>query len=256
MVLNRFSKSLLQLEDVEGGHMCGKFQVSRYFTFAIARWKLSACTTFEISFFQPVHCPGKNSVSPGAFNQFSKSWPQLDDVEGGNLTGKFQFLQVFYLQWQGETFVHRQHLKFCHFQPVQCASKNPISPKAFSRFSKSLLQLEAVEGGHLGGKFQVRRYCTFAMARWKLSACKTFEVSLFQPVHFPGKNSVSPRAFNQFSKSLPHFDDVEGGHLTGKFQVRRYCTFAMSRWKLSACTTFEISLFQPVHCPSKIPLSP
>ena len=164
--------------------------------------------------------------------------------------------QVFYLQWQGETFVHRQHLKFCHFQPVQCPSKNPVSPKVFNRFSKSLPQLEDFEGGHLGGKFQVRRYCTFAMARWKLSACKTFEVSLFQPVHCPGKNSVSPRAFNQFSKSFPHFDDVEGGHLTGKFQVRRYCTFAMSRWKLSACTTFEISLFQPVHCPSKNPISP
>ena len=79
-------------------------------------------------------------------------------------------------QWQGENFAHRQHLKFCHIQPVHCASKNPMSPKVFNRFSKSFRQLKDVEGGHLGGKFQVRRYFIFAMARWKLCASTTFEI--------------------------------------------------------------------------------
>ena len=36
---------------------------------------------------------------------------------------------ILLLQLQGENFPHQQHLKFCHFQPVLCATKNPISPK-------------------------------------------------------------------------------------------------------------------------------
>ena len=72
--------------------------------------------------------------------------------------------------------MRRQHLKFCHFQPVNWACKNPITPKIYNRFSKSSPQFEDVEGGHLGGKFQVRRYFTFAMAWWKLCASTTFEI--------------------------------------------------------------------------------
>ena len=90
--------------------------------------------------------------------------------------GSFRWAGILLLQWQGENFAHRKHLKFCHFQPVNCASKNPISSTVFNRFSKSLPQLEDVEGGHLGGKFQVPRYFTFAMARWKLCTSTTFEI--------------------------------------------------------------------------------
>ena len=89
---------------------------------------------------------------------------------------RFRHAGIFLVQWQGENFAHQQHLKFCHFQPVHCASKYPISPKVLNRFSKSLPQLEDVEGGHLGGKFQVRRDFTFAMAMWKLCALTTFEI--------------------------------------------------------------------------------
>ena len=89
---------------------------------------------------------------------------------------RFRCAGVLLLQWQGENFAHREHLKFCHFQPVHCASKNPISPKLFNRFSKSLPQREDVEVLYSGGKFQVHRYFTFAMARWKLCASTTFEI--------------------------------------------------------------------------------
>ena len=68
---------------------------------------------------------------------------------------------ILLLQWQGENMAYRQHLKFCHFQPVHWASKNNISPKVFTQFSRSLPQLEDVKGGHLGGKFQVCRCFTF-----------------------------------------------------------------------------------------------
>ena len=107
--------------------------------------------------FQPVHCASKNPISPKVFNRFSKSLPEHDDVEVGIWVESFSCAGILLLQWQCENFAHRQHLKFCHFQPVQCASKNPISPKVFNRFSNSLPQLEDVEGGHFGGKFHVRR---------------------------------------------------------------------------------------------------
>ena len=78
---------------------------------------------------------------------------------------RFRCADILLLQWQGEYFGHRQHLKIYHFQLVHCASKNPTPPKVFNRFSKPLPELEDVEGGHLGGKFQVCRCFTFAMAR-------------------------------------------------------------------------------------------
>ena len=58
--------------------------------------------------------------------------------------GSFRCADILVLQWQGENFAHRQNLKFCHFQLLHCASKNPISPKVFNRFSKSLPELENV----------------------------------------------------------------------------------------------------------------
>ena len=82
---------------------------------------------------------------------------------GGNVSGA----QVFYIcNGNLKTLRIDIILKFCHFQHVHCARKNPISPKVFKRFSKSLPQLEDVEGGHLGEKVSsVAGYLNFAMAR-------------------------------------------------------------------------------------------
>ena len=77
----------------------------------------------------------------------------------------FSCATVLLLQWQGENFAHRQHLKFIHFQPVHCASKNPTPPKVFNRSSKFLPPHKDAESGHLGGKFQVQRYFPLAMER-------------------------------------------------------------------------------------------
>ena len=237
-VFNWFSKSLRQLEDVEGGHLGGKFQVRRYFTFAMVRWKLCASTTFEIMLLSTCTLCRKILYLQRYSGDFrnlgliSKMWTAsiwlksfrcarilLRQWQGENLCiehfwnfatfnlytapAKIIYLQrfstdfrnlprsstmlrvgicvesfrcaaVLLLQWQTENFAHRQHLKFCHNQPVHCASKNPISPKVFNRFSKSLPQLEDADGGHLGVKFQVRRCFTFAMAKWKLCASTAF----------------------------------------------------------------------------------
>ena len=88
----------------------------------------------------------------------------------------FRCAGISFLQCQGEKFAHGEHFKFCQFQRVHCASKNPVSPKVFNRFSKSLPELEDVECGHLGGKFQVRRYFTFGMPTWKLWTSTTFDI--------------------------------------------------------------------------------
>ena len=56
----------------------------------------------------------------------------------------------------------------------------------------------------------------------------------------PAKIAISSTVSNRFSKSLPHLEDVEGGHLGGKFQAPRYFSFAMARLKLWTSTTFEI----------------
>ena len=125
-------------------------------------------------------------------------------------------------------------------QPVQCASKNLISPKIFNRSSKSLPPLEDVEGGNWGERFLMRWYFTFAMARWKLCASTTFEILPLSTCTLCPKIPISPKVFSWFSKSLPQLEDAEGGHLGGKFQLRRYFTFAMARWKRCTSATFEI----------------
>ena len=152
----------------------------------------------------------------------------------------FRCAGILLLQWQGENFAHRQPLKFCHFQPVHYASRNPISPKIFHQLSKSSLQQDDVEGGHLGGKFQMRRYFPFAMARWKLGASTTFEILPLSKCTLCQQKPIFPKVFSRFSKSLLQFEDAEGGHFGGKFHLRRYFKFAMGMWKPCASTTFEI----------------
>ena len=115
--------------------------------------------------FQPVHCASKNNISPEVFARSSRSLSSSKMLTVGIWVECFNCAGILLLQWQSDNFAHRQHLKFCHFQPVHLASKNNISPKVFTRFSRSLLQLEDVEGGHLGGKFQVCRTFTFEIAR-------------------------------------------------------------------------------------------
>ena len=262
-VFNRFWKSLPQLEDVEGGHLRGKFKVCRYFTFAMAKWPLHASTAFEILQISTcTPCQQKSYISKGiqaifeifasarrcgglafgwkvsgaqvfyfcnakvetwridniwnfaTFNlntvpakvlylqRYSKDFRNLSlsakILRVGILLESFSCAGIFLFQWQFENFAHRQHLNFCHFQPVHCASKNPTSPKVFNRLSKSLPQFEEVECGKLGGKFVVRRYFTFAMERQNFARRLHLKFCHFQPVHCASKNPISPKVFNRF----------------------------------------------------------
>ena len=81
----------------------------------MARWKFCASTTFEISHFQPVHCPSKNPISPKVFNRFPKTLLQFEVVEGVHMGGKFQVRRYLTFAITSENFAHRQHLKFPTF---------------------------------------------------------------------------------------------------------------------------------------------
>ena len=190
--------------------------------------------------FQRVLCASKNAISPKVFTDFRNPCSSSKMLRVGIWVESFRCAGILLLQWQGENSAHRQYLKYCHFQPVYWASKNPIFPKILNWFSKSLPQLEDVEGEHLGGKFQVRRYFTFAMAMGKLCALKTFEILPLSTCTLCQKKSYISKGFQSIFEIFPQLQDVDGGHLGGKYQVHRYFSFAIARWKLCASATFEI----------------
>ena len=253
---NPFSKSLPQLEDVEGGHLGGKFQVRRYFTFAMARWKLCASTTLEISHIQPVHCACKNPISPKVFNRFSKSLPQLEDFEGGHLGGKVEARRYFTFamaKWKlcASTTFEILPLSTCSLCQQKSYISKGIQP-IFGIFA-SARRLWGWAYGYKGSGAQVFYFCNGNVKTLRMYNIWNFPISsctLCLQKSYISKG-IQP-IFEIFATARRFW----GLHLGGMFQARRYFTFAMARWKLCACTTFEISHFQPVHCHSKNPISP
>ena len=168
----------------------------------------------------------------------------------------FRCAGILLLQWQGENFAHRQHLNVCHVQLVHCASKNPISPKVFNRFSTSLHQFEDVEGGHWGGKFQVRSILLLQWQGENFAHRQHLKVCHFQPVHCASKNPISPKVFNRFSKSLSQFEDFEGGHWVESFRCAGILLLQWQGENSSHRQYLKFCHFQPVHCASKNFISP
>ena len=80
----------------------------------------------------------------------------------------FMSAAILVLQWHGENCFPVEKFEISHFQAVQCARKNAVSPKVFNGFSKVFLLLNDVENTYLGRKFHGRSYFSFAMARRKL----------------------------------------------------------------------------------------
>ena len=152
----------------------------------------------KLCYFQPVHCASKNPISPWYSTDFWNLCLNSKMLRVGICVESFKRACILLLQWQGENLAHRQHLKFCHFQPVPRASRNAISPKIFNQFSKSLRQLEDVERGHLGGKFLVRRYITFAMTRWNFAHRHHLKSCYFQKYTVPAKILYLQRHSNDF----------------------------------------------------------
>ena len=115
-VFNEFSKTFHWLKDDEGGYCVWKFQVHRYFGFAIGALKLSKHPeNVKISIF-PLHCPGRNAISSKVFSEFSKTFFWPNDEEGGYCAWKFQLHRYFgFAKATLQIFEHPENEKFLFF---------------------------------------------------------------------------------------------------------------------------------------------
>ena len=145
-VFNRFSKYLPELEDVEGGHLSGKFQVRRYFTFGMPTRKLWASTTFEILPLSTCTLCQQKSYISKIVQPILEIFASARRSLGWSFGWKVSGAHVFYFcnGKLGENFRIDNIWNFAPFKLVHCGSKNPISPKVFKRFSKFWPQLEDV----------------------------------------------------------------------------------------------------------------
>ena len=79
-VFNEFSKFFFWLKDEDGGYCGWKFQVHRYFGFAIPTVQLYPtsikCINFNFSLYT---VPSRNAISSKVFNEFSKTFFWLKD---------------------------------------------------------------------------------------------------------------------------------------------------------------------------------
>ena len=94
-VFNEFQKLFLSLNDEEGGYCGWKFQVHRYFGFAIATLPLFQHPENVIISIFPFTMSIRNAVSSKVFHEFSKTFFWLEDEEGGYSVWIFQVHRYF-----------------------------------------------------------------------------------------------------------------------------------------------------------------
>ena len=94
-VFNEFFKSFLWLKEEEGGYFGWKFQLHRYFGFAIGTLPLfQHPENVKFQFFH-LPIPSRNAISPQVFNDFFKSLIWLKEEDGGYFGWKFQVRRYF-----------------------------------------------------------------------------------------------------------------------------------------------------------------
>ena len=129
-----------------------------------------------------------------------------------------------------------------------CATFNlytvPAKSQYLKRYSTDFRNLglssKMYESGHLGGKFQVPRYFTFAMARWKLCTSTTFEILPTSTCTLWEQKSCFSKGIQPIFEIFASARRCWGWAFGGKFPVRMCFTFKMGRLKLRAWTRFEI----------------
>ena len=144
--LMNFQKHFLA-EDEEGGYCRWKFQVHRYFGFAIATLQIfQHPENVKISIF-PLHCPSRNAITSKVFNEFSKKF-FLDERWGRWLLWlKISSAQSFWFckiaTWP--LFQHPGKWKISIF-PVHCPAEMLYLQKYLTNFKKLFF---AGRGGRL-----------------------------------------------------------------------------------------------------------
>ena len=126
----------------------------------------------------------KNAISPKVFNRFSKTFPSSWKMwKIGIWAEKFHWRSYFsFLMVRWKPFFWWKNSKFPTFQVYTLSEKFAISPKEFSRFSKTFHLLKDVDNRYFAQKFHGRSYFSFAMVRlkpffwWKNSKFPTFKL--------------------------------------------------------------------------------
>ena len=93
--LTNFQKLFFPWKEEEGGYCA--LRISSAQTFSFSNSNVTTFPTSEnvkISIF-PLHCPGRNAISPEVFNEFSKTFFHLKEEEGGYCGWKFQVHRHF-----------------------------------------------------------------------------------------------------------------------------------------------------------------
>ena len=148
-----------------------------------------------------------------------------------------------------QLFQHPENVKISIF-PLHCPGRNAISSKVFNEFSKTSFLLKDEERGYCGWKFEVHRHFSFAIATLQLfQHPENVKISIFS-LHCPGKNAISSKVFNEFSKTSFLLKDEERGYCARKFEMHRHFSFAIATLQLFQhpehvkISTFPITLSQ------------
>ena len=117
-----------------------KFQVHRHFGFPIATLQLfQHPENVKISIF-PLHCPGRNAISPEVFNEFSKTFFSLKEEEGGYCRWKFQVHRHFRFPMATlQLFRHPENVKISIFSFYTVPAEMPYVQRYLTNFQKLFL---------------------------------------------------------------------------------------------------------------------
>ena len=122
--------------------------------------------------------------------------------------------------------------------------------KSIERIFKPLLWLKDEERGSCGWKLEVRRHFSFAIATLQLFPHpENVEISI-SALHCPGRNAISSKVFNEFSKTSFLLKDEERDYCARKFEMHRHFSFAIATLQLFQhpehvkISTFPIKLSQ------------
>ena len=159
-----------------GGNLGVKFQVRSYFTFAMARWKPCPSTTFEsLPCSSCTLCQQKSYISKGIqpiFDIFASVRRCWGWELGWNVSGA----QVFYFcNGKGKNLRFDNFWNFATFNLHTVPAKILYLQRYSTDFRNLCISSKMLRVGIGAGKLQVRRYFSFAMARWKLCPSTTFE---------------------------------------------------------------------------------
>ena len=180
--LTNFHKIFLWLKDEEASYCDWKFQVRRYFGFAIATLPLfQHPENVKFQFF-PLHCPSRNAISSKVFNEFSKTFFCLKDARKvAIVVENFKCADIWFCNSNVTTFPTTRKCKNFNFSLYTIPAEMLYLQKYLPNFQNLSFSWKILESGYCGWKFQVRRYSgycnsnvtTFATSR----ICKNFNFS-------------------------------------------------------------------------------